>query len=206
MTDSYQEMLNRLHSLAYEAMSKTELQRLSAVHRQFCFNSGMSFWCMVCGARQQSLIPTDRFRHSPDCPLHSIQLRVQELGGWDLDWDIDREKWLDELRDKPEVEAEVAEDTCKLSDDEKAKLDRLWVLAGKPGISGMPMQPAEESLAKMAADTAGWQGPFPDWEHHMTEFYMMRMAEKAVGHALEWHFEVTPRLVCALHTLIDLHE
>ena len=71
-----------LLELVTRAQGRSQVEMDAFVHRTFVFDAGLSFYCKVCGWREQSLQPAETFDHRPGCPLAEIQARVMAAGGW----------------------------------------------------------------------------------------------------------------------------
>jgi hypothetical protein len=75
--------MDRVHGMAARAQQRSRVEMLKESHRLMVFDAGMSFYCKVCGNRQQSLQPSPTFDHRKECPGDAIQAEIMEAGGWE---------------------------------------------------------------------------------------------------------------------------
>lgn len=80
--DEWNECQKPIREAACRAQGRSILEMDALVHRAFLFDAGMSFYCRVCGAREQSMQPATYFQHRSECPLFEIVKRVKAAGGW----------------------------------------------------------------------------------------------------------------------------
>lgn len=76
--------MDKAGAMATRAQGRSRLEMLREAHSLMVFDAGMSFYCQVCGNRQQSLQPSKTFDHRVECPGGVIQAEVLLITG---DWD-----------------------------------------------------------------------------------------------------------------------
>ncbi len=115
MSDDWHKYQAPVYAAANAAQKRNRLEMIALVSRQFVFDAGMSFYCKVCGSRQQSMIPAPHFDHRPECPLHGLQEEIKKSGG---EWP----KCTEELTWTPPED---------LASSEEAEFERLKKKLGK---------------------------------------------------------------------------
>jgi hypothetical protein len=64
-----------------EALERSPNEMRLWMHAEMMIDAGMSYYCLVCGARQQSLQPAATYTHRDECPLYEIGQNLPALCG-----------------------------------------------------------------------------------------------------------------------------
>lgn len=62
-----------------EALQRSPAEMRLWLHAYAMIDAGMSYYCLCCGAREQSLQTGTTYDHRPDCPLYDIGRTLPEI-------------------------------------------------------------------------------------------------------------------------------